>query len=364
MHLAVVPELAADSQRSRTADTHSLRARSRQTSTASRPSGARARREIPERRHGIVEEHRAEDADHHQVDCRPVERVHLRVRSLEPDVRQPLVRCPRASDGQHRRGQVHAGRRSCWCEAGHVARRPAVAAADIKDSVCLSDGHQFEEPPPLSSIRAVVRRRVSGHPFTFGPSQARAISRLPSPTTAPFRAELNTQPAEAPDNGRSVPPTLAVVPSLNELAPHAHRPHRRGRRVAAPAAWPTGSCSPTCRSPTWCCGCRPRDRAGFVAVAQMRPTTGPTALPRRHGGHLRAAGPAAAARRGAATSGGSAASATPTGRAASRSGRRRSRCVRAGRVVAVVSRHTNLAAARTPSRLELTYLGPPTTWPG
>ncbi len=30
--------------------------------------------------------------------------------------------------------------------------------------------------------------------------------------------------------------------------------------------------------------------------------------------------------------------------------------VRAGRVVAVVSRHTNLAAARTPSRLELTYL--------
>src|SRR3954467_5173857 len=30
--------------------------------------------------------------------------------------------------------------------------------------------------------------------------------------------------------------------------------------------------------------------------------------------------------------------------------------VRRGRVVAVVGRHTNLAAARTPSRLELTYL--------
>jgi hypothetical protein len=30
--------------------------------------------------------------------------------------------------------------------------------------------------------------------------------------------------------------------------------------------------------------------------------------------------------------------------------------VRGGRAVAVVSRHTNLAAARTPSRLELTYL--------
>ena len=29
---------------------------------------------------------------------------------------------------------------------------------------------------------------------------------------------------------------------------------------------------------------------------------------------------------------------------------------RAGTVIAVVSRHTNLAAARTPSRLELTYL--------
>ena len=36
--------------------------------------------------------------------------------------------------------------------------------------------------------------------------------------------------------------------------------------------------------------------------------------------------------------------------------------VRAGRVIAVVSRHTNLAAARTPSRLELTYLRTATTW--
>ena len=57
----------------------------------------------------------------------------------------------------------------------------------------------------------------------------------------------------------------------------AHRPLGRRRRLAARAAWRTGSCWPTCPSPTWCCGCRWPRRAGFVAVAQMRPTTGPTA---------------------------------------------------------------------------------------
>jgi two-component sensor histidine kinase len=96
-------------------------------------------------------------------------------------------------------------------------------------------------------------------------------------------------------------------------------------------------------------------RAGFVAVAQMRPTTGPTAH------HDDVVG-----------------TEVPRGRRPQldlaldeqRICRERDPdwpgevpvreetipVVRAGHVVAVVSRHTNLAAARTPSRLELTYL--------
>ena len=96
-------------------------------------------------------------------------------------------------------------------------------------------------------------------------------------------------------------------------------------------------------------------RAGFVAVAQMRPTTGPTAH------HDDVVG-----------------TEVPRGRRPQldlaldeqRICRERDPdwpgevpvreetipVVRAGRVLAVVSRHTNLSAARTPSRLELTYL--------
>lgn len=98
-----------------------------------------------------------------------------------------------------------------------------------------------------------------------------------------------------------------------------------------------------------------RDGGGFVAAAQMRPTTGPTAL------HEDLVGTAAASGRQVRLD---------------RAFDERRICreldpdwpgevpvreetipvVRAGRSLAVVSRHTNLAAARTPSRLELTYL--------
>jgi two-component sensor histidine kinase len=98
-----------------------------------------------------------------------------------------------------------------------------------------------------------------------------------------------------------------------------------------------------------------RERGGFLAAAQMRPTTGPTAY------HDDVVG-----------------TEVPRGRRPQldRAFDEQRICrerdpdwpgdvpvreetipvVRAGRVVAVVSRHTNLAAARTPSRLELTYL--------
>src|SRR3990170_3435105 len=96
-------------------------------------------------------------------------------------------------------------------------------------------------------------------------------------------------------------------------------------------------------------------RAGFVAAAQMRPTTGPTA---HHDDVVGAEVP-----RGRRPQ---------LDRAFDEQRICRERdpdwpgdvpvreetipVVRSGRVVAVVSRHTNLAAARTPSRLELTYL--------
>lgn len=95
--------------------------------------------------------------------------------------------------------------------------------------------------------------------------------------------------------------------------------------------------------------------AGFVAAAQMRPTTGPTVH------HDDVVGTEVARGRR-----------PQLDRAFDEARICRERdpdwpddvpvreetvpVVRAGRVVAVISRHTNLAAARTPSRLELTYL--------
>ena len=102
VHLAVAPELAADSQRVPDRGHPLVERQVAPDEHGQSAIGYESAAEISERRHGIVEEHRAEGTDH-KVDCRPVERVHLRVRSLEPDVRQSLLRCARASDGQHRR---------------------------------------------------------------------------------------------------------------------------------------------------------------------------------------------------------------------------------------------------------------------
>ena len=117
----------------------------------------------------------------------------------------------------------------------------------------------------------------------------------------------------------------------------------------------TGSCSPTCPSPTCVLFVPDRDDDRFVVVAQMRPTTGPTAY------QDDLVGP----------------SSTPPSGRSSRSRSREGRICResdpvwvggapvreealpvrvGGRVVAVVARATNLAAARTPSQLEIAYL--------
>jgi two-component sensor histidine kinase len=98
-----------------------------------------------------------------------------------------------------------------------------------------------------------------------------------------------------------------------------------------------------------------RDRAGFVAAALMRPTTGPTAhhddvvglqVPRGRRPQLDQAFDERRICR----------ERDPDWPGDVPVREETIPVVRDGKVVAVVSRHTNLAAARTPSRLELTYL--------
>ena len=94
---------------------------------------------------------------------------------------------------------------------------------------------------------------------------------------------------------------------------------------------------------------------GFVAAAQMRPTTGPTAL------HEDLVGVEVARGRRPQLDRAFAEARVVRERDPDWPGDVPVReeaipVVRAGRVVAVVSRHSNLAASRTPSRLELTYL--------
>jgi len=97
------------------------------------------------------------------------------------------------------------------------------------------------------------------------------------------------------------------------------------------------------------------DRDAFVAVAQMRPTTGPTVyhsdlvgeiVPRGRRPQLDAALDESRICR----------ERDPEWRDEVPFREETIPVVREGVVVAIISRHTNLAAARTPSRLELTYL--------
>ena len=149
-------------------------------------------------------------------------------------------------------------------------------------------------------------------------------------------------------------PTLAVVPSLNDLAPT--RTDLTGEDVdwlhLLLADWQLLADLSFADLVLWL---PLRDRGGFVAAAHVRPSTGPTA---HHHDMVGTEVP-----RGRRPQ-------VDTAYDEQRICRERDPdwpgdvpvreetipVVRAGRVVAVVSRHTNLAAARTPSRLELTYL--------
>jgi two-component sensor histidine kinase len=97
------------------------------------------------------------------------------------------------------------------------------------------------------------------------------------------------------------------------------------------------------------------DGAGWVALAQMRPTTGPTAIPDDVVGLFRAAGErpfleAALRERRICREG------DPEWANGIPVRHETIPVVQGGRVLAVIERSTNLATARTPSRLDLAYL--------
>jgi two-component system, sensor histidine kinase PdtaS len=98
-----------------------------------------------------------------------------------------------------------------------------------------------------------------------------------------------------------------------------------------------------------------RDRSAYVAVAQMRPTTGPTAHYQDLVGEVLPRGRRAQVDR-ALDEGRICRERDPEWREGVPVREETIPVTRAGRVIGVVARHTNLTATRTPSRLELTYL--------
>ena len=198
----------------------------------------------------------------------------------------------------------------------------------------------------MSTIRSLVPRRVCGPPFTF-----RAVPRprhlhIDHAHDGSLPARVNHLSGARPSDGLSIPPTLAVVPSLNDLAPT--RTDLTGEDVdwlhLLLADWQLLADLSFADLVLWL---PLRDRAGFVAAAHVRPSTGPTA---HHHDMVGTEVP-----RGRRPQ-------VDTAYDEQRICRERDPdwpgdvpvreetipVVRAGRVVAVVSRHTNLAAARTP----------------
>ena len=99
-----------------------------------------------------------------------------------------------------------------------------------------------------------------------------------------------------------------------------------------------------------------RRRDGWLAVAHVRPTTGPTVFFDDLVGTASARGRRPLLDQACAERAHRAASATRSGATTCRSARRRSRRPRRPRRRGASTRHTNLRGVRTPSRLELTYL--------
>ena len=95
---------------------------------------------------------------------------------------------------------------------------------------------------------------------------------------------------------------------------------------------------------------------GWLALAQMRPTTGADGLSDDIVGSVRSGGAQRPLLGGHARSGGSAGRATRSGPAGVPVRHETIPVMQDDEVIAVIERSTNLSAARTPSRLDLAYL--------
>ena len=156
--------------------------------------------------------------------------------------------------------------------------------------------------------------------------------------------ELRTAPATSRP---PAPPTLGWCPHSARLSPRT-APWSRPTSSGCTCWSATGSCSPTCRSPTSCSGCA----SGTATVGGGRPRAAqhrPDRLLRRHrraGSSSRSPRPMLdqAVRRCAAIC----RERDPTGRDDVPVREEAIPVVRGGRALAVVTRHTNLAGGRTP----------------
>ena len=117
--------------------------------------------DVGERDCGVVEEHRAEPADH-QVEAPLRKAVDLRVGALEGDVAQPLGPGELAGALDGGRGDVGAKRAACLSRARGLPGRLPGPAADVEDVVAELDAagpaQDIVMPPQLSVITAMPRR--------------------------------------------------------------------------------------------------------------------------------------------------------------------------------------------------------------
>ena len=103
----------------------------------------------------VAEEHRREAADRHVERVVP-ERVDLGVAVDERHVGEPLRCGSRTGDGDHLPGQIDADDGTRRRRTGCVARRSAVAAPDVEDSLAGRDRRRRHQPGVVSALGALV----------------------------------------------------------------------------------------------------------------------------------------------------------------------------------------------------------------
>ena len=214
---------------------------------------------------------------------------------------------------------------SPWSAPGRAARRCARCSTRLgerrADVVTVG-------PDDVAGATARLPFRAVDERYAPAARHPAAAAAGAGPGARPRRGPGRTaRPEEGHRDAVSAVVARWRVSTLRDLVEEHTAPAARPTSTTCTASPATGSCSPTCPSPTCCCGCRSDDRrATFLCVAQVRPTTAPDRVPGRPGrpDRRRPGGGAPGHRvRARAGSGGRA---TRSGTATPRPGTRRSRC--------------------------------------